>query len=159
MIRRLYLILGRAVGPIAIISLRIVSQVSNRPRARVLVFNERNELLLVKNVISRGQWSLPGGGVNRGEELAEAARRELHEEVGIDRPTEQFMYVTTLDKQQTGMSFIAPIFAVHVKTDDLPKQQSNPLEIAEIGWFSPDDLPEKTSLSVTVAYEHCRSVG
>ena len=45
-----------------------------------------NRLLLIRRAQApgRGLWSLPGGRVERGETLAEAVVRELHEETGID---------------------------------------------------------------------------
>jgi 8-oxo-dGTP pyrophosphatase MutT (NUDIX family) len=33
-----------------------------------------------------GQWALPGGRLEPGESAADAARREIHEEVGVDLP-------------------------------------------------------------------------
>lgn len=40
------------------------------------------EVMLVEHTYLHGWW-LPGGGVDRGEDLASAARRELHEETGL----------------------------------------------------------------------------
>ena len=53
-----------------------------------LVWNRRHELLLVKMHPRRGvfpgQWGLPGGGIEPGERMVDALRRELREELGIE---------------------------------------------------------------------------
>src|SRR5438046_9044026 len=56
------------------------------PRIRVsAVLRWEDRVLLCRHEKSgRGEyWLLPGGGVNGGESLVEALRRELEEEVGI----------------------------------------------------------------------------
>ena len=52
-------------------------------RVRVMAINARGEVLLVRGLISRYTWELPGGAVKKGEELMAAAARELLEETGI----------------------------------------------------------------------------
>lgn len=49
---------------------------------RVLVQNPQGEILLVKHSYVPG-WYLPGGGVDHGEDVATAAKREVYEETGI----------------------------------------------------------------------------
>ena len=57
-----------------------------QPRIRVsAVLRWRDRILLCRHEKpGREYWLLPGGGVNAGESLVEALRRELAEEVGID---------------------------------------------------------------------------
>ena len=49
---------------------------------RIAVFNNQNEVLLVKHSYEKG-WFLPGGGVDRGENILDAVKREVFEETGL----------------------------------------------------------------------------
>jgi 8-oxo-dGTP diphosphatase len=55
------------------------------PRIRVsaILQRDRRVLLIRHEKPGRGVWLLPGGGVNAGESLVDALRRELAEEVGV----------------------------------------------------------------------------
>jgi ADP-ribose pyrophosphatase YjhB (NUDIX family) len=53
------------------------------PSANVVAVNEDGEILLVRRS-DNGNWALPGGAMDLGESLPEAAVRETAEETGID---------------------------------------------------------------------------
>lgn len=50
--------------------------------AATIVLNENKEILLIKG--PRRGWEMPGGVVERGESLTDAAIRETKEETGVD---------------------------------------------------------------------------
>jgi 8-oxo-dGTP pyrophosphatase MutT (NUDIX family) len=74
-----------------------------RPRSagRVLLRDDQGRVLLIRFVLpsSRAEgmtfWAAPGGGVEAGETLLDAARRELQEELGIAVPLEGPIHTAT----------------------------------------------------------------
>lgn len=51
---------------------------------RVIIFNEKNQILMVKqHHEDRDIWMVPGGGIEEGENAREAAAREVLEETGL----------------------------------------------------------------------------
>jgi 8-oxo-dGTP diphosphatase len=70
-----------------------VSSVRLRPSARAIILDEDDRILLCRFEFARGGrqvvvWSTPGGGVEAGETLLAALRRELIEEVGLELDTD-----------------------------------------------------------------------
>ena len=56
-----------------------------RPSARVVLLDADDRVLLIRaEWDGRTSWFTPGGGIESGESPAEAARRELHEETGLE---------------------------------------------------------------------------
>ncbi|MES2054700.1 MAG: NUDIX domain-containing protein [Pseudomonadota bacterium] len=59
---------------------------AKRPAARILLIDDRDHVLLFR--FDAGDrppfWATPGGAIDPGESFAEAARRELREETGLD---------------------------------------------------------------------------
>ncbi|MEO3854428.1 NUDIX hydrolase [Acrocarpospora sp. B8E8] len=55
--------------------------------AALLLFDEHGRVLLVQPAYKQDGWEFPGGVVEAGETPAEAAAREVKEELGLTRPT------------------------------------------------------------------------
>jgi 8-oxo-dGTP pyrophosphatase MutT (NUDIX family) len=92
-----------------------------------LLFSRRSPELTVHS----GQISFPGGGANRGEDLATAALREMHEEVGVDPGMVEI--IGRLDDVITRTGFmVAPFVGVLATRPAYVLQQSEVDEIFEV---------------------------
>lgn len=54
-----------------------------RVALKAIIFNENNEVLLVKET-KRDWWDFPGGGIDHGESIKQGLGRELNEEVSYE---------------------------------------------------------------------------
>ncbi|MDD7910156.1 NUDIX domain-containing protein [Pseudovibrio exalbescens] len=109
---------------------------------RIAVFNQDGEILLVKHTYLKG-WYLPGGGVDPGETLEQAAIRELREEAGIVPVTPPQFLSMHFNRNATQRDHVA-FFVVRDWNRD-PHWQMPGHEIAEVGFFSPESLPQGTT--------------
>ena len=110
--------------------------------AHTVVHRPGGDLLLVRHD-GVGKWVVPGGGVDAGETLREAATRELAEEAGVDVDYEGLAIRTRVDISCDGHATwgVVPVFAARAVTEE-PSVADPDGEISAARWFS--DLPPDT---------------
>lgn len=144
---KLYYFLGTLASPFASIALLLFSWITRTPRARVVVQNENGQVLFVQNLFSRGKWSLPGGGIHRGEDPGLAGAREVKEETGVELADARLVRAGTL--RAAGHQEI--IFTTNVSGEvSLPIVSPSKFEIQGIAWFLPREVPAIDPLSQRV---------
>lgn len=102
----------------------------------VIVTNLMGDVLLLKHSYGPDVWSLPGGGLGRGEEPMDAARREVREEVGMELV--RIEPIGTLDEVLSGSPLTAHIFTA--VCDRQPRPDGR--EVIEARFFPSHSLPE-----------------
>ncbi|RJP26365.1 MAG: NUDIX hydrolase [Candidatus Omnitrophota bacterium] len=65
-----------------------------RNRVAVVIVENENILLVQHEKYGRTYWLIPGGGVEFGETLIEAGKRELKEEAGLEIEVGQFLFIS-----------------------------------------------------------------
>jgi ADP-ribose pyrophosphatase YjhB (NUDIX family) len=104
------------------------------PVAGVLVVRDGKVLLTRRSIMPRqGYWAFPGGFVERGETVEDAALRETREEVGLEAR------ITGIVGSPYSMVEAGRVVVVfRGEADGEPRALS---EVSEIGWFVPDEVP------------------
>jgi 8-oxo-dGTP diphosphatase len=106
--------------------------------AACVIERDDGALLLVR-LVYRDGWGLPGGLIKRSETVADCARREVTEEVGLDvELTSEPAVVVDTRPQRVDVVFRArPAPGCDPKTA-APRS----VEIREVRWFPVDGLPD-----------------
>lgn len=126
-----------------------------RPRTigvRAVLLDPDGRVALVRHTYIEG-WYLPGGGVKKGEGVADALHRELAEEVAVtDAAVERVLGV--YHNRREGKDDHVIVYVARAASDAL--RGADALEVAEVGWFAPDTLPAGTSPATLRRIEEVR---
>ena len=103
---------------------------------------------LAKN--ERGLWEFPGGSVEYGELLADAVRREMLEEYGVQVVVGELLDVVDHILPAENQHWVSPTFICRIESGEPLIREAGKCD--EIGWFAleslPDDLTEVTRVNV-----------
>lgn len=108
---------------------------------RALAFNADGALLLVRHTYVPG-WHLCGGGVEPGDTLEETLAKELDEEANVDLSGDIELQSIHFNRHISKRDHVAVYVARNV-VQRMPKQPDR--EIAEVGFFPLDALPDGTT--------------
>jgi 8-oxo-dGTP diphosphatase len=87
----------------------------------------------------RGLWEFPGGAVERGERLADALRREIREEYGVEIEVGELLDVVDHILPDEGQHWVSPAFVCRIVSGTPVIRE--PGKCSDIGWFAPGDVP------------------
>jgi 8-oxo-dGTP diphosphatase len=115
-----------------------------------IALNERREVLLVrraKTLIRGDTYTLPGGFLDRGEDLEQGALRELKEETGYDGKIEALFQINgSPNRPKEDRQNVDFVFIVKVVGGEITLNQ----EVIDIKWFSKESLPSEEDF----AFDH-----
>jgi 8-oxo-dGTP diphosphatase len=114
-------------------------------RPRVLLIRRKSDPFA-------GSWALPGGFVDEGERLIDAARRELEEETGVEVEELEPLYTAGDPGRDPRGWTVSVVFLGRVKR---PKAKAGD-DAAAVGWF-PLDAPPPMAFDHAMLLERARA--
>jgi len=104
------------------------------------LFIDGDRVLLVRKTYGN-KWDIPGGYINHGESPAEACRREVHEEIGLDRPPTRLLAHDWAPRDDEGDKLLY-IFACGALGADEARIQLDGVELDHWEWVPINRIDE-----------------
>lgn len=104
---------------------------------RAIVRSNEGKFLLVRHTYTSG-WHFPGGGVEHNQTLKDAIATELKQETGLELSQIPKLHGVFLNR---AVSKRDHVFLYLCQTKDAQFAKPNSREIAELGFFGVDELP------------------
>lgn len=114
---------------------------------RAVVFSSDGKILLVRHTYTPG-WHFPGGGVEVGESAEAALANELWQETGLTLSGKPRLLSVDFNSGVSERDHVLTFFC-EIEGEALLNAAS--LEIAELAYFRPADLPDNANIAVTQA--------
>lgn len=110
-------------------------------------------ILMVREA-SDGRWALPGGWAEVNQSAAECVVREIAEETGYETRAIKLAAVWDRDRQGHHPPNPASIYKLFFICEFLGGEARKSIETTEIGFFSPDALPQLSTGRILAAQIH-----
>lgn len=106
----------------------------------VLVDGDRVLLAQRSKSPDKGLWGFPGGHVEPGETALDAARRELHEETGLEaRAVEYLTNVDVIRRDEAGKVIVHYLLAAVLCADPVGTPQADD-DAMDVAWFPIEEV-------------------
>ena len=124
----------------------------NHPRVAVgaVVFKENKVLLVLRGKPpAEKQWSIPGGCVELGETLQEAAEREIAEETGIVIQAKKPVYIFDVIERDENGNIRFHYVIVDLAADYVSGEPRAGDDAVDVNWVSSEDLSNRNISDAT----------
>ena len=115
---------------------------------RGIVFRD-DRILLIREILDAGRWTVPGGWADVNETPAEAVVREVWEESGYETRARKLLAVYDREKQGHVPSFPFHVYKLFFLCEVIGGEARPNEEASEIEFFARDALPELSVSRVT----------